>query len=217
MAHHNSYYQTSSQIERSETELHLKLLIIGIMLGHREVHCDINNEGNIAERQKVSRPKVLGKEKLNRTVMADIGNSMTNTRQQTLLKTHNGSCKPFQTKKMIAKQKAPESTEKQVRSLPELPALHLDLIEQVDEAISPKHQARHESKSEETRVNHLVEEYADDISEYLTSVEKQDPVHLQGYLQGTSGCVKPESRGILIDWLVDVHQAFGLCPDGCPD
>ena len=99
-----------------------------------------------------------------------------------------------------------------MRSLPELPALHLDLIEQVDEAISPKHQARHESKSEETRVNHLVDEYADDISEYLTSVEKQDPVH-NDYLQGTSGCVKPESRAILIDWLVDVHQAFGLHPE----
>ena len=155
----------------------------------------------------------LGKEKLNRTVMADIGNSMANTKQETLLKTHNGSCKPFQTKQMMAKssanQKAPESTEKQVCSLPELPDLHLD---QVEEVISFKHQAHQESKPEKTRVNHLNEEYADDISEYLTSVEKQVPVQ-NDYLQGTSGCVKPESRAILIDWLVDVHQAFGLRPE----
>ena len=44
------------------------------MFGHKEVQCDINNEENIAGKKKVPRPKVLGKEKLNRTVMADIGN-----------------------------------------------------------------------------------------------------------------------------------------------
>ena len=183
------------------------------MFGHKKVHDDINNEENIAGKQKAPRPKVLGKERLNRTVMTDIGNSMANTRQQTLLKTHNGSCKPFQTKQMMAKsseyQKAPQSPEKQVCSLPELPDLHLD---QMEEVISLKHQAHQEFKPEKTRVNDLHDEYADDIPEYLTSVEKQDPVP-NDYLQGTSGCVKPESRAILIDWLVDVHQAFGLCPE----
>ena len=178
------------------------------MFWHKEVNRDINNEENIAGRQKVPRPKVLGKEKLNRTVMADIGNSMANTRQQTLLKTHNGSCKPFQTKQMMAKssanQKAPKSPGKQVCSLPELSNL--------EEVISFKHHACQESKGEETRVNLLNDEYTNDITEYLTSMEKQDPVH-NDYLQGTSGCVKPESRAILIDWLVDVHQAFGLRPE----
>ena len=65
---------------------------------------EVNFENNGAGRQEVPRPRVMGKEKLNRTVMADIGNLMEDTIpiQQNLLKTHNGTCKPFRTKQMTA-------------------------------------------------------------------------------------------------------------------
>ena len=54
---------------------------------------EVNFENNGAGRQEVPRPRVMGKEKLNRTVMADIGNLMEDTIpiQQNLLKTHNGT------------------------------------------------------------------------------------------------------------------------------
>ncbi|KAL1559914.1 putative cyclin-B3-1 isoform X1 [Salvia divinorum] len=57
--------------------------------------------------------------------------------------------------------------------------------------------------------NHLeVSDYVDDIYEYYWVMEAQNP-SLKNYLE-TQQDIAPQMRGILINWLIEVHQRFEL-------
>ncbi|XP_041996067.1 putative cyclin-B3-1 isoform X2 [Salvia splendens] len=57
--------------------------------------------------------------------------------------------------------------------------------------------------------NHLeVSDYVDDIYEYYWVMEAQNPL-LKNYLE-TQKDIAPQMRGLLINWLIEVHQRFEL-------
>lgn len=53
----------------------------------------------------------------------------------------------------------------------------------------------------------LVSLYTNDIHDYLRTLEKKFPIKKE-YLAGQE--ITPKMRGVLIDWLVEVHQQFRL-------
>jgi len=53
----------------------------------------------------------------------------------------------------------------------------------------------------------LCPEYANDIYQYMLSLEYENPV-CKDYMSG--GSLKPKMRSILVDWLAQVHQRFDL-------